>query len=161
MYIPNKEARILDVAAGTGRVAEELQKLGYKNLDALDPSTGMLTIAREKQLYRNHIPTFILETGTPILHDEYDGLVTSGGMGEGHIPPEAMHEMARVVKPGGIICIAMREEFLVSVERYKNNALELEMLNMAKRKIWIQIGRNVVPKYVFDKTGVVFAFKVL
>ncbi|CAH1797950.1 unnamed protein product [Owenia fusiformis] len=161
MYIPNKDARIIDVAAGTGKVAEELQKLGFMNLDALDPSTRMLKIAREKQLYKNHIPAFILETGTPILDDEYDGLVTSGGMGDGHIPPKAMHEMARVVKPGGVICLVMREEFLTSAESYKSNALEHEMLDMEKRKIWIQIARNVVQGYVVNRTGVVFAFKVL
>ena len=32
--------------------------------------------------------------------DTYDCLAVAGGMGEGHIPCAALHEMIRIVKPG-------------------------------------------------------------
>ena len=32
--------------------------------------------------------------------DTYDGLVISGGMGEGHIPTEGLKELIRITKPG-------------------------------------------------------------
>jgi L-asparaginase/Glu-tRNA(Gln) amidotransferase subunit D len=35
-----------------------------------------------------------------LLKDDYDALVIAGGMGEGHIPVNAIDEMIRVVKPG-------------------------------------------------------------
>ncbi|KAK3103235.1 hypothetical protein FSP39_017711 [Pinctada imbricata] len=46
---------MLDIGAGTGLVAEELQKHGFKTMDALDASSGMLQKAREKGIYRNLI----------------------------------------------------------------------------------------------------------
>ena len=38
--------------------------------------------------------------GHVVISDTYDVIVLSGGMGEGHIPTEALTEMIRVVKPG-------------------------------------------------------------
>jgi ubiquinone/menaquinone biosynthesis C-methylase UbiE len=47
----SKEARILDIAAGTGSVGKFLFQHGYRHLEALDISTGMLEKAREKNVY--------------------------------------------------------------------------------------------------------------
>ena len=47
-----REARILDVACGTGIVAEELRPHGYDNIDGLDPVKGYLATAQDKKLYR-------------------------------------------------------------------------------------------------------------
>ena len=48
-----QSARILDVACGTGIVAEELrQRGGYDNIDGLDPVRGYLETAQDKKLYR-------------------------------------------------------------------------------------------------------------
>ena len=47
-----REARILDVACGTGIVAEELRPHGYDNMDGLDPVKGYLETAQHKNLYR-------------------------------------------------------------------------------------------------------------
>lgn len=71
VFIDDKNARILDIAAGTGLVAIALQKYGlfifilfyffkniilkgFFNLDGLDPSVGMLEKAKEKNLYHNY-----------------------------------------------------------------------------------------------------------
>ena len=47
-----RNARILDVACGTGIVAEELRQHGYDNIDGLDPVKGYLETAQDKKLYR-------------------------------------------------------------------------------------------------------------
>ena len=47
-----RNARILDVACGTGIVAEELRPHGYDNIDGLDPVKGYLETAQDKKLYR-------------------------------------------------------------------------------------------------------------
>lgn len=50
-YVP-KDARILDIAAGTGSMGRYLfQEHGYRHLEALDISTGMLEEARKKNVY--------------------------------------------------------------------------------------------------------------
>ena len=38
----------------------------------------------------------------------YDGLAVAGGMGEGHIPSDAIIEMIRIVKPGIVNLILVK-----------------------------------------------------
>ena len=35
-----------------------------------------------------------------LILDTYDAVVTSGGMGEGHIPCSGLKELVRITKPG-------------------------------------------------------------
>ncbi|KAK6186311.1 hypothetical protein SNE40_008372 [Patella caerulea] len=149
---------ILDIAAGTGYVAEELLKYGFKVIDALDPSEGMLEIAKTKGLYRKYICEFLNGGTVSIPEDEYDCCVVSGGMGEGHIPCSGLHEMIRVVKPGGLVCIVMREEYLSYVEDYKDK-LEPLMAKLEKEEKWKRLSRDVIPNYSFNKNGVVFKYE--
>ena len=53
ILLSDKNARILDVGAGTGLVGEYLKKRGFCNLDALEPSLGMLEVAKTKNVYKN------------------------------------------------------------------------------------------------------------
>ncbi|XP_045215009.2 methyltransferase-like protein 27 [Mercenaria mercenaria] len=153
-------ARILDVAAGTGRLGAELYNLGFRNMDALDPSEGMLNKARERQIYTNFINDFIgLENPVPAEDNAYDGLAVSGGFGEGHIPVSALHEMIRIVRPGGIICIAMREEYLDYVSEYKGT-LEPFMQNLERDGKWKLLTKDTITNYAFGKPGVVFQFVI-
>lgn len=43
--------RVLDVGAGTGLVGELLFKLGFRHIDALEPSKGMASLAQAKEIY--------------------------------------------------------------------------------------------------------------
>ncbi|KAI0239618.1 hypothetical protein LSAT2_009666 [Lamellibrachia satsuma] len=52
---------IIDVAAGTGLVGDELKKRGFSKMDALDPADDMLSIAIAKNIYGR------------IIHDCMDG----------------------------------------------------------------------------------------
>ncbi len=53
ILIPNKNAKIIDIGAGTGFVGEYLLKHGFTNVDALEPAKGMLDQAKEKGVYQN------------------------------------------------------------------------------------------------------------
>ncbi|XP_078404640.1 methyltransferase-like protein 27 isoform X2 [Cetorhinus maximus] len=46
------KALVLDVACGTGLVAVQLQRLGFRNLHGVDGSEGMLELARSKSVYQ-------------------------------------------------------------------------------------------------------------
>ncbi|KAL3887890.1 hypothetical protein ACJMK2_000278 [Sinanodonta woodiana] len=99
-FVSHREnVRILDVAAGTGKVGQELYNLGFRCLDALDPSEGMLKKAKERGVYTKTFQLYF-ELNLPIPDDSYDCLVVVGGMGEGHLPLESLYEMIRLVKPG-------------------------------------------------------------
>lgn len=155
-----RDARILDVAAGTGMVGYHLNQNGFTNIDALEPAVGMVEEAKKKGVYINYIIDLIGGREAHIEDDSYDAIAISGGMGEGHIPCVALREMIRVVKPGGLVCIVMREEYLTYVEEYKDR-LEPLMQELADEGKWERVSRTVVPHYSFGKNGIVFMFKVL
>ncbi|XP_064602686.1 methyltransferase-like protein 27 [Liolophura sinensis] len=159
-YKENRETvKILDVAAGTGFLGEQLTKLGFRNLDALDPAQGMLDVAKEKGIYHRLVCDFLGPNQLDIDKDSYDCAAIAGGMGEGHIPYKGLDELIRIVKQGGLICIVMREEYLSTVEEYRGN-LEKHMQSLVDSGKWARISRNVVPNYSFNKNGVVFKYRV-
>jgi len=162
-YAKSKRAaiKILDVAAGTGRVGQELSKTGFKKIDALEPSPGMIKVLTGRNIYKD---TFTCSIGYGIIKEiepnTYDCLVIAGGMGEGHIPVKAINEMIRVVRQGGTIFIVMREEYLEYVEEYAQK-LEPYMKELQSQGFWKQVSRKTVPEYSFNKNGVVYVYEVL
>ncbi|KAL3887887.1 hypothetical protein ACJMK2_000276 [Sinanodonta woodiana] len=159
-FVSNREnVRILDVAAGTGKVGQHLHDLGFRSLDALDPSEGMLKKAKERGVYTKTFQLFF-ELNLPIPDDSYDCLVVVGGMGEGHLPAESLHEMIRLVKTGGLVCIAMREEYLQYVEAYKDKLQPL-MEHLEREGKWYLYKKESVPNYAFGKDGIICQYVIL
>jgi len=153
--------RVLDVAAGTGRVGSELSQRGFRLIDALEPSSGMLKVLKGRNIYSECYQTPI---GSKCSHDitkpnSYDALVIAGGMGEGHIPVNAIDEMIRLVKSGGKIVIVMREEYLSYVSEYVDK-LEPYMQELEKKGYWKQLSREILPEYSFNKNGVIYTYEV-
>jgi SAM-dependent methyltransferase len=161
-YAPERRAtvKLLDVAAGTGRVGHELNLKGFKNIDALEPSSGMLRVLKGRNVYTDTFETPIgFDVIDAISANTYDSLVIAGGMGEGHIPVQAIAEMIRVVKPGGTVVIVMREEYLTYVTEYVDK-LEPYMQSLQDKGFWKQVSRVIVPEYSFNKNGVVYTYEV-
>ncbi|XP_046385481.1 methyltransferase-like protein 27 [Ischnura elegans] len=162
-YVDEEEkrrVRILDVAAGTGRVGEELHKLGFRRIDALEPSEGMLEILRQRGIYEKEWHDSIGYHQTKIEDGTYDCVVSAGGMGEGHMPIAALDEMIRVLKSGGLMIVVMREEYLSYVNEYVNK-LEPHLNELEANKKCKKVSRTVVPNYSFNKNGVVFVYQAL
>ncbi|CAG2232496.1 unnamed protein product [Mytilus edulis] len=74
-YFPKNIEHIvmLDVGAGTGLLAKELACKGFKIIDGLDPSSGMLKEAEKKNLYRNLFCTYF--TSKPLLFSNPGGII--------------------------------------------------------------------------------------
>lgn len=156
-----KSVRILDVAAGTGRLGAELYRLGFRNMDALDPSMGMLCKAMQRNIYTKFYSEFLDAVNpTSIPDSTYDGLACAGGMGEGHIPSSALIEMIRIVKPGGIICLSTRAEYLEYVAEYKDNLIPL-MNKLQGEGKWMKLSEVILENYALGKTGILFQFRVI
>ena len=99
-YVPRGDGPILDAGAGTGQVGMALRVLGYDDITAIDLSTGMLAVAAKTGAYS---ATRQQTLGQPL--DFADGHFAAslciGSFGPGHAPPESLHELARVTRPGG------------------------------------------------------------
>ncbi|XP_045208397.1 methyltransferase-like protein 27 [Mercenaria mercenaria] len=157
---PVGDVRILDVAAGTGLVARELKKFGFRHIDALEPSEAMLKEAKKAHLYINYFVEFISESQTTIAESSYD-VVTGSGLfaNEAHVPCEALYEMIRVVKPGGLIVLCGRNHLLNDSETYKR--LEPLMDKLESDKKWKKVLREIWPGYLKGIDGVAWCYQVL
>ncbi|XP_060585181.1 uncharacterized protein LOC132741099, partial [Ruditapes philippinarum] len=154
------DVNILDVGAGTGLVAIELKKLGFKKLDALEPSEPMLLEAKKDNLYNNYWQEFLTESPTTLSADTYDVITGCGMYGDGaHVPCEALYEMLRLVKPGGYIILATRHELVQNNEIYKN--LEPLMDKLETNRKWKKMSRDVFPGFNLKKDGIIWCYQVL
>jgi ubiquinone/menaquinone biosynthesis C-methylase UbiE len=142
-------------------VGEGLRALNYTNVDALEPSEGSNDIARSKGLYKN----FMVELLGPDKHltvpsNTYDAAICIGVFTLGHLKGEGvMDEMARVVKPGGLICFSIREDVMFD----KEYGYEETMAKLCENNAWQLLSKTLEPYHV---TGVLkhchmFVYQVL
>ena len=103
-------ARVLDLATGTGDLAVDIAR---RHPDAtvigLDPSREMLAIAQTKLTRRGLADRVSVVVGDaqqlPYADHEMDAATIAFGIRNVPDRPKALREMARVVKPGGRICV--------------------------------------------------------
>ena len=107
-HVP-KDARVLDAGAGTGLVGVLLDRLGYKQMVAIDLSQGMLEEARKKNVYSEFRQMVLGET-LDFPSDSLDAVISVGVMTMGHAPAGSFDELVRVTRPGGHIVFTLRPD---------------------------------------------------
>ena len=107
-HLPSNDAVILDAGCGTGNMAQVLHQMGYENLEGLDPSEGMLAMARRKDVYRA-LHKLTLGARIDLPDESYDAVVAAGVLTHGHAPPESLDGIVRLVKPGGMIIFSLSQ----------------------------------------------------
>lgn len=119
------ESRVLDLGAGTGLVGEFLAKEGFTNITALDLSDDMLAVARKKDCYKEFL---VMDAeALDINDDSYDVGISVGTFTPNHFGLKAMNEFVRVVRPGGIVCLSLRDDFVADISNgFANHLKELE-----------------------------------
>ena len=105
---PRPGQRLLDVATGTGLVAEELVRRGATEVVGLDQSEQMLSgsrarLAREPELARRVTLVRGEAEQLPFEDGAFDGLTFTYLLRYVDDPAATMAELARVVRPGGRI----------------------------------------------------------
>lgn len=155
-----QHVRIIDIAAGTGKVGVELSKKGFTIIDALEPSEGMLDVLRETGVYSTKYQEFLGIGQNSVPDDTYDVLTIVGGMGEGHVPVQGVDDMIRITKPGGLVIIVMREEYLYEVNEYKDRLVP-HMDFLQQKGYWTKVEMKTISNYAFGKDGIVFTYRVL
>ncbi|KAG8590104.1 hypothetical protein GDO81_006634 [Engystomops pustulosus] len=100
----NRESKlVLDVACGTGRAAEELQRCGFTLFHGLDGSAGMLEVAKKKTLYQELKHGMLGHEQLPYDSDKYDAVIIVGALSDGQVPVSLLPELLRVSKAGEYI----------------------------------------------------------
>jgi demethylmenaquinone methyltransferase / 2-methoxy-6-polyprenyl-1,4-benzoquinol methylase len=104
--------RVLDLAAGTGVSTAELQRSGARAI-ACDFSLGMLRAGRAVRGRRR--VAFVAGDGMqlPFADNSFDAATIAFGLRNVADPRQALHELARVVRPGGrlVVCEFSRPTF--------------------------------------------------
>lgn len=109
----NKALRILDIATGTGMIANMLGSAGYTNVTGIDLSEGMMRIAIDHAREQNTNVNFIYGNAMelPTEDNSVDILISSRLLWTLSEPENALKEWYRVLKPGGrVIAINELEE---------------------------------------------------
>ena len=95
---------VLDVGAGTGLLGEHLAAAGVTDIDGVDLSGVMLSVARSKQIYRD------LYTGSVNVQlnlPDYAGFVSAGAFTLGHVGPQAIGNLLAIASKGANFVISV------------------------------------------------------
>lgn len=115
--------KILDAGCGTGYVAETLKKLNFKNITGIDFSKKMLEIAKSKQIYSRLICQS-LNKKIKLRSNQFDLVVCTGVLTSGHVGPNAIKELIRVIKPKGLLICSIAESIFIK------NGFQEEIYNL-------------------------------
>jgi len=115
--LPNADGskiRVLDAGCGSGLVGAACADQGFPNLVGIDLSTGMMELARKKEGLYSELKVADLTKPVPFEDNQFDAVVSCGVFTAGHVGKEAIRELVRVVRSGGVLCIACQEHVYIS-----------------------------------------------
>jgi ubiquinone/menaquinone biosynthesis C-methylase UbiE len=106
-HLPKGAQPLLDAGAGTGLIGQWLQIMGYRQVEALDISEGMLAVARLKNCY-SAFHVLALGGALPFGDGYFAGVISAGVFTTGHVGPEGLDELARICAKGGVIVLTVK-----------------------------------------------------
>ena len=105
----NKPKQILDIATGTGDLALMMAELSPDKIIGLDISEGMLAVGKEKIAKVNLSEKIEMVVGDseemPFDDDTFDAITVSFGVRNFANLDKGIKEIARVLKPSGVLVI--------------------------------------------------------
>jgi predicted TPR repeat methyltransferase len=101
-HLADKYVSIFDIGCGTGLTCTFLHQQGYRNLDGIDLSPDMVRFAQDRGIYRRLL-VGDLNLPLEIADAKYNAVISSGTFTHGHVGPEPLDEIFRILKPGGIL----------------------------------------------------------
>lgn len=100
---------VLDAGVGTGLMGEWLKLTGYTPLEGIDLSPGMLAVAAGKGAY-DRLAEADLTARLPFEDARFAGCVCSGVFTTGHVGAEGLDELLRVLRPGGVLVLTVKDK---------------------------------------------------
>jgi demethylmenaquinone methyltransferase/2-methoxy-6-polyprenyl-1,4-benzoquinol methylase len=165
---PAPSARVLDVATGTGLVARELVRRSGCSVVGVDQSEAMLARARARTARHSQVATQVATQFAsrarferaeaehlPFEDGEFDALTFTYLLRYVDDPAAVMHELARVVRPGGRVGMVEFGRPPGRVQRAGWSAytrLVLPPLGRLFSREWYEVGRFLGPSIAdFDE----------
>lgn len=104
------ELTVLDAGCGTGLVGVLLKEAGMSSLTGIDYSPGMLAEAEKKGVY-DALHTMDMNRPLTLPSDSFDAVTCIGTFTSTHVKPEAVKELARVTRSGGVLVFTVRDDY--------------------------------------------------
>ncbi len=107
----DRMAPIIDIGCGTGLSGQALSDAGFNEIDGCDFSQEMLEKAAQRKIYRS---LFLVNLNRPPLPSEdqtYAAAMAVGVFSYGHVSPDALDEILRVLKAGASLIIGVNDHF--------------------------------------------------
>ena len=123
------DGRILDAGCGTGLAGPMLAARGYRNVEGLDLSAGMLREAGKKGCYAALYEHALGDT-LDLPSAAYDAVICIGVFVMAHAPASSFDELLRITKPGGHLIFTLRPEF------YNNTPFKTKMAELTAAGQW-------------------------
>ena len=127
-YAADNNWKILDAGCGTGLVGIELKKNGYSNIEGVDFSQNMLDLI-PRNIYKK-IEKVDLNKPLKFNTNMYDAVTCVGTFTYGHVKPQALNELIRIIKNKGLICFTINEGV------YEKYGFDNKIKELTKDKFW-------------------------
>ncbi|XP_071490538.1 methyltransferase-like protein 27 [Diadema antillarum] len=137
-----------------------LKKLGFTNIVGVDISDKSLELAKLTGLYDSLHNCDVMKDKLPFDDDSFDALLCVGGFMPSHVNQAVFPEFRRVVKPGGIILIAMREKYIHTAPEYRRGQLDSAIVRFVEDDYFDYLYRLRYLGFIQDFAGIIFALRV-
>ncbi|XP_049439799.1 methyltransferase-like protein 27 [Epinephelus fuscoguttatus] len=142
-----EEARVLDVACGSGLVTKLMAERGFRHFMGVDGSKGMLEQAAKTGLYEDLKLALLGPEPLPAPTDTFDVVIVAGGMDAGFIPVSVVRQFCDAATPGGFVCISRGDHTATPSIKYRKE-LERELQLMEDEGLWSPVGVKETDKYM-------------
>ena len=106
-HIRDLKVPIIDVGVGTGLVGDLLSLLGYQCLAGIDISEKMLSVARQKGIYKQ-LEIANLVNSEKLPNNYYAAAIAAGVFTTGHVGSEGFEALSRLVKQNGRLILTIK-----------------------------------------------------
>ena len=109
-HVNKRDIRILDIGCGTGLSGMALYNVGFRDIEGCDFSSLMIEKAKDTNVYQRLFEADINQK-LEIETETYDAAVAVGVLSFAHVRTDALREMLRIVKTGGLLVIGLNEKY--------------------------------------------------
>lgn len=150
---PDDDPVVLDAGCGTGLIGVALAAVGYRRIDGVDLSPGMIEAARARGVYRELVaPVDLADPPRDGWRQRSQVVVVGGVYTLGHLRPDTLGEIVHWVRPGGVLIVSVRPQY------YDSEPYQQVSDALVRAGVIDEIVRLVDAPYTADSSGHYFGY---